>query len=72
MRTAVIKIPDQKFSLLKTIVRGLNGKIRTIDEDSVREEILARLVDAPLKDEEIVLEDIIRKDFKKHGVDLYK
>lgn len=50
----------------------MNGKIRPIDEDSIREEILAKLIDEPLQDEEIVDEKIIRKDFKKHGIDLYR
>ena len=72
MQTAVIKIPDNKFTLIKIIVNGLNGKIRSIDEDSIREEILAKLVDSPLEKEEIVSEELIRKDFRKYGIDLYR
>ena len=72
MKTAIIKIPDNRFALIKNLVRELNGKIRLIDEDTIREEILAKLADAPEEDEEIADEDLVRKDFKKHGIDLYR
>ena len=72
MKTAVINIPDNNFLVLRNIVRELNGKIKPIDEDSLKEEILAKLVDFPLEEEEIVSEELIRKDFKKHGIDLYR
>jgi hypothetical protein len=72
MKTAIIKISDNKFSLIRSLVRELNGKIRVIDEDSIREEILAKLANAPESKEEIVDEELIRKDFKKHGIDLYR
>jgi hypothetical protein len=72
MRTAVIKISDDKFSLIRSIVHELRGKIRLIDEDTIREEILAKLADGPESDEDIVDEETIRKDFKKHGVNLYR
>lgn len=72
MKTAIIKISDNKFSLIRNLIRELNGKIRVIDEDSIREEILAKLADSPESEEDIVDEELIRKDFKKHGIDLYR
>ena len=72
MRTAVVRIPENNFSVLRKVVRELNGKIKFMDEEGLKEELLAKLVDFPLEEEEIIPQETIKRDLKKYGIDLYR
>ena len=68
MSIAIIKIDRSKLPALRQIAKAMEAKMRIVKDDDYQEELMAKLIEEGLQSE-IVPEELIRKDFKKHGVD---
>lgn len=66
MSTVVVKINEDKLSDLKKFIRTMKAKMLVIKDE---EDIMAKLIDEGLSSEE-VSETEMKKEFKKHGIDL--
>lgn len=70
MSIAIVKIPDNHLDIFKKIMKALDARISIVkDEDEYEKKMMLKLIEES-DDDANVSEDIIRKDFKKHGVDL--
>ena len=69
MSIAIIKIHRSKLRALRQIANAMEAKMRVVKEDDYSEELMAKLIEEGLQSE-IIPEEVIRKDFKKHGVNL--
>ncbi len=66
MNTVIIRIENDKLPALKKFVKEAAAKLRIVkDED----DIMVKLIEEGLQSE-IIPEELVRKNFKKHGVDL--
>lgn len=70
MSIAVVKIPDTNLALFKKLMKALSAKVSVVkDEEAYEKKIMLKLIEES-DDSETVSENLIRKDFKKYGVDL--
>ena len=69
MSIAIIKVKEEEVSILKKIISAFTGaKMRVIKKDKdYSEELMSKLIEEGLKSE-IIPEEKVKKEFKKHGV----
>ena len=70
MSVAVVKIPDINLAIFKKLMKALNAKVSVVkNEEEYEKKIMLKLIEESEASED-VSENVIRKDFKKYGVNL--
>ncbi len=70
MSIAIVKIPDSNLQVFKKLMKALGARISIVkDEEAHEKAVMLKLIEES-EESETVPEEVIRKDFKKYGVDL--
>lgn len=68
MSILVVKIKNEEnLSLLKRIIGAFKEKADVLSDEEYRDSKFAELIDEA-KDSEVVPEETVKKEFKKHGI----
>ena len=68
MSILVIKVKnEQNISMLKQIINVFKEKVSVLSDEEYRDHQFAALIEEE-KDSEVVPEEIIKKEFNKHGI----
>lgn len=69
MSIIIIKVKNEEnISIFKKFAKALEEKLRVIKDEEYEDSLISALIDEGLKTE-IVPEEMVRKEFRKHGVD---
>ncbi len=70
MSIAIVNIPNKNLNIFKKLIRALDAKISVVkDQEEYEKKLMLKLIIESDKSED-VSEKVIRKDFKKYGVEL--
>ena len=70
MSIAIVKIPDDNLRIFKKLMKALDAKISIVkDQEEYEKAIMLKLIEES-ENSDNVPEEVIRKDFKKYGVNL--
>lgn len=70
MSVAVVKIPNKHLSMFIELMKILEAKVSIVkDQEEYEKKIMLKLIEESEESEDVP-EELIRKDFKKYGVDL--
>ncbi|MFA5782637.1 MAG: hypothetical protein WC868_10270 [Bacteroidales bacterium] len=70
MSIAIVKIEHQNLSAFKKLVKGLNGKVRILNDwEEEEKQIMLKLIEESDMSEDVPEEEV-KKYFQKHGIEL--
>lgn len=70
MSIAIVNIPDKNLNIFRKLMKALDAKISVMKNQAEYEKKLMLKLIIESDDSEDVSEDVIRKDFRKYGVEL--
>ncbi len=70
MSIAIVNIPNKNLTIFRKLMQALGAKISVVkDQEEYEKKLMLKLI-IESDDSEDVSEEVIRKDFRKYGVEL--
>jgi hypothetical protein len=70
MSIAIVKLSDSNLPIFRKLMKVLNARISVVkNQEEYEKKIMLKLIEESEESENIP-EEVIRKDFKKYGIDL--
>ena len=70
MSIAIVDIPNRNLNVFRKLMKALDAKISVVkDEEAYEKKLMLKLI-IESDESENISEGVIRKDFKKYGIEL--